>query len=373
MKRSALLCCFGLVVCLLAACSGDTDAPAGSPPASGELNLYNWSDYIAPGTLRDFERETGIRVRYDVFDSNELLEAKLLAGSTGYDLVVPSASFVARQISAGVFQPLDKARLPGLSGLDPAVMKILAGYDPDNRHALPWLWGTTGIGYNQELIKARMADAPVDSWDLVFKPEVVARFADCGVALLDTPSEILPLVLRYLGRPVDSQHAEDLAAAEAVLTAIRPHVRYFHSSQYINDLANGGLCLVVGWSGDILMARERGREAADSREIVYSIPREGSLVWVDTIAIPRDAPNPDNAYRFLEYILRPTVAADLSNHVHYANANPASQALLEPGLREDPAVYPSPETLAALFPNAVHSAEFDRLASRAWMRIKRGQ
>ncbi len=373
MRRPALLYCLGLVVCMLAACGRGADPAAETPSASGELNLYNWSDYIAPDTLKEFERETGIRVRYDVFDSNELLEAKLLAGGTGYDLVVPSASFVARQITAGVFQPLDKARLPELSGLDPAVMKLLAGYDPDNRHALPWLWGTTGIGYNRQLIEARMADAPVDSWDLVFKPDVVARFADCGVAMLDTPSEILPLVLRYLGRPVDSQRAEDLAAAEAVLTAIRPHVRYFHSSQYINDLANGGLCLVVGWNGDILMARARAREAADPREIAYSIPREGSLVWVDTIAIPRDAPNPDNAYRFLEYILRPTVAAALSNYVHYANANPASRPLLEPGLREDPAVYPAPETLAALFPNAVHSAEFDRLASRAWMRIKRGQ
>jgi len=377
MKRRARIRFLGLTLCLIAACGETPDSPShASAPASvpkGELNLYNWSDYIAPNTLRDFERETGIHVRYDVFDSNELLEAKLLAGGTGYDLVVPSASFVARQITAGVFQALDKTKLPGMKGLDPAVMKLLAGYDPENRHALPWLWGTTGMGYNRGMITSRMADAPLDSWDLVFKPEVVSRFADCGVALLDTPSEILPLVLRHLGRPVDSQHPEDLAAAEAVLMAIRPHVRYFHSSQYINDLANGGICLVVGWNGDILMARERAREASDPQDIGYSIPREGSLVWVDTIAIPRDSPNLENAYRFLEYILRPEVAAALSNHVHYANAIPASQPLLDQALREDRAVHPAPDTLAALFPNAVHTAAFDRLASRAWARIKRGQ
>lgn len=373
MKRAALSCCLGLVIALLTACGGEAPGVSGQEKAGGELNIYNWSDYIAPDTLRNFERETGIRVRYDVFDSNELLEAKLLAGGTGYDLVVPSASFVARQITAGVFQPLDKARLPGLDRLDPTIMNILAGYDSGNRHALPWLWGTTGIGYNRRMIEARLPDAPVDSWDLVFKPEVLAHFADCGVALLDTPSEILPLVLRYLGRPTDSERPEDLAAAEAVLAAIRPHVRYFHSSQYINDLANGSLCLVVGWSGDILIARERARTASKTQDIAYSIPREGSLVWVDTIAMPRDAPNPDNAYRFLEYILRPEVAAALSNHVHYANANLPSQPMQEAALREDPGVYPNPATLAALFPNAVHSAAFDRLATRAWTRIKRGQ
>lgn len=357
------LCCL-----LLPACG--PAPPAGS--ASGELNLYNWSDYIAPGTLRDFERETGIRVHYDVFDSNELLEAKLLAGNTGYDLVVPSASFVARQITAGVFQPLDRARLSGLENLDPEIMRILATYDPGNRHALPWLWGTTGIGYNRQMIAARLPDAPVDSWELVFRPEILARFRDCGVVLLDTPSEILPLALNYLGLPPGSQRAEDLAAAEALLGRIRPHVRYFHSSQYINDLANGEICLVVGWSGDILMARDRAREAANGHDIAYSLPREGSLVWVDTLAIPRDAPHPGNAHRFLDYILRPKVAADLSNHVKYANANRASLPLLAAGLREDRGIYPPPETLAKLFPNAVNGADYDRLTTRAWTRLKTG-
>lgn len=359
-----------LLALFLAAC-GNPDAP---PPAEARvLHLYNWSDYIDEATLPAFEQATGIKVRYDVFDSNELLEAKLLAGHTGYDLVVPSASFVARQIEAGVFQPLDPARTPNRRHLDPALMEILADYDPGNRHALPWLWGTTGLGYNRAMIASRMPDAPVDSWRLVFDPTVVAHFADCGVAMLDTPSEIYPLVLRYLGLPTDSEDAADMARVEAVLTAIRPHVRYFHSSQYINDLANGELCLVIGWSGDVLIARDRASEAKNGHAIAYSIPREGSLVWIDAIAMPRDAPHPDNAYRFLDFVMQPEIAAAISNHVNYANANPASTPLLDPVLRDDRGIYPDADTRAKLFPNAVHSASWDRLASRAWMRIKSGR
>ena len=356
----------GLALALLGACGGTPEGTA----EPGVLNIYNWSDYIGVDTVRDFERETGIEVRYDVFDSNELLEAKLLAGGTGFDLVMPSASFIARQIEAGVFQPLDLKRLPGRAQLDPGLMKLLASYDPGNRHALPWLWGTTGIGYNARMIAERMPDAPLDSWKLLFDPSVLARFADCGVALLDTPSEVLPIVLHTLGLPSDSQDPAHLAAAEALLARLRPHIRYFHSSQYINDLANGELCLVLGWSGDILIARDRAREAKNGHDIVYRVPREGSLVWIDTVAMPRDAPNPENAYRFLEYMLRPAVAAGISNHVRYANANNASTSLVDAALREDPGVYPNKATRAALFPNAVNTSAYERLVNRAWLRLK---
>ena len=353
---------------LLVGCGESSDHATGP----GVLNIYNWSDYIGADTLRNFERETGIEVRYDVFDSNELLEAKLLAGGTGFDLVMPSASFIARQIEAGVFQPLDLNRLPGRTRLDPRLMKLLATYDPDNRHALPWLWGTTGIGYNAQMIAARMPDAPLDSWQLLLDPDVVARFADCGVAILDTPSEVLPIVLHYLGLPSGSQDPNHLAAAEALLARLRPHLRYFHSSQYINDLANGELCLVLGWSGDVLIARDRAREANTGHDIVYRVPREGSLVWIDTVAVPADAPHVDNAYRFLEYVLRPEVAAGISNHVRYANANEASTLQVDPSLREDPGVYPDESTVAKLFPNAVNTSEYDRLVNRAWLRLKQG-
>jgi putrescine transport system substrate-binding protein len=357
-----------LVFALLVGCGGTPEGAVGP----GVLNIYNWSDYIGVDTVRDFERETGIEVRYDVFDSNELLEAKLLAGGTGFDLVMPSASFIARQIEAGVFQPLDLQRLPGRAQLDPALMKLLASYDPGNRHALPWLWGTTGIGYNARMIAERMPDAPLESWKLLLDPEVLARFADCGVALLDTPSEVLPIVLHTLGLPSDSQDPAHLAAAEALLARLRPHIRYFHSSQYINDLANGELCLVLGWSGDILIARDRAREAKTGHDIVYRVPREGSLVWIDTVAMPRDAPNVENAYRFLEYILRPEVAAGISNHVRYANANTASTPQVDPALRDDPGVYPNDATRASLFPNAVNTSDYERLVNRTWLRLKQG-
>lgn len=362
----AVLC---LTAMLLPGC-GDTPS---SDASTRVLNIYNWSDYIAPDTVARFERETGIEVRYDVFDSNELLEAKLLAGGTGFDLVMPSASFIARQIEAGVFQPLDPARLPGRSDLDPDIMRLLAGYDPDNRHALPWLWGTTGIGFNAAMIAARMPAAPVDDWRLLLDPEVLSRFADCGVAMLDTPSEVVPIVLHHLGLPSGSQDPSHLAAAEALLRKLRPHIRYFHSSQYINDLANGEICLALGWSGDILMARDRAREADAGNEIVYRVPRTGSLVWIDTVAMPRDAPNVDNAYRFLAFILQPDVAAEISNHVRYANANAASTPRVDAALRDDPGVYPDAATRAALFPNVVNTSAYDRLLNRAWLRVKRGE
>lgn len=348
--------------------------PAATEPAEEQvLNIYNWSDYIAEDTIRNFEKETGIKVRYDVFDSNEVLEAKLLAGNTGYDIVVPSASFVARQIQAGIFQPLDKSRLPNYKNLDPEVMKVLAGYDPDNLHIVPWLWGTTGVGYNVAKIRERMPDAPLGSWDMIFKPEIVSKFKDCGVALLDAPSEVFPTALRYLGLPTDSQTSDNLAKVEQLVMEIRPSIKYFHSSQYINDLANGEVCLVLGWSGDVFIARDRAAEANNGQEIAYFIPREGSLMWFDTMAIPKDAPHAANAYRFIDYVLRPEVIAAITNHVNYPNGNAAATPLVEESIRNDKAVYPDEETRQNLFPNVVNTPEYDRLVTRTWTRIKTNQ
>ena len=358
------------------ATSPDTATAAPATPAAGEdqvLNIYNWSDYIAEDTIANFEKETGIKVQYDVFDSNEVLEAKLLAGNTGYDIVVPSASFVARQIQAGVFQPLDRTKLPNYTNLDPDIMKVLAGYDPDNQHVLPWLWGTTGVGYNVAMIKERMPDAPLDSLDILFKPEIVAKFKDCGVATLDAPSETFPTALRYLGLPTGSQTEENLALVEKLVMGLRPSIKYFHSSQYINDLANGELCLVLGWNGDVFIARDRAAEAKNGNEIAYFIPKEGALMWIDTMAIPKDAPHAANAYKFLDYVLRPEVIAAVSNYVNYANGNLASMSMLKEEVRNDKAIYPDAATKEKLFPNVVNTPEYDRLTTRAWTRVKTNQ
>ena len=351
----------------------EAEATAEAPSGDNVLNIYNWSDYIAEDTIANFEKETGIKIRYDVFDSNEVVEAKLLAGNTGYDIVVPSASFVARQIQAGIFQPLDKSKLPNYKNLDPDVMKVLAGYDPDNQHIVPYLWGTTGIGYNVAKIKERMPDAPLGSWDMLFKPEVAAKFKDCGVTTLDAPSEVFPTALRYLGLPTGSQTEEDLKKVEALVMSLRPNIKYFHSSQYINDLANGEICLVMGWSGDVFIARDRAEEAANGNEIAYFIPREGALMWFDTIAIPKDAPHADNAYKFIDYLMRPEVIAAISNYVNYANGNAAATSLVNAEVTGDPAIYPDAETKQKLFPNVVNTPEYDRLVTRTWTRIKTNQ
>ena len=354
------------------AATAATSAPA-APTEEPILNVYNWSDYIAADTVANFEKETGIKVRYDVFDSNEVLEAKLLAGNTGYDVVVPSANFVARQIKAGIFRTLDKNKLPNVKNLDPEIMKILAGYDAENRHVLPYLWGTTGIGYNVAKIKERMNDAPRNSWDMVLKPEIVARFKDCGVSMLDTPSEVVPIMLRYLGLPPGSQTEPDLVRAEAALMQVRPHIKYFHSSQYLNDLANGELCLVLGWSGDIFQARDRAREANNGNDIAYVIPTEGTLMWFDTLAIPKDAQHVENAYKFLDYLMRAEVMAAISNQMRYANANLAATPKMDPKVANDAAIYPDAATRTTLFPNAVNPPDYDRLVTRAWTRIKTNQ
>ena len=342
--------------------------------ASKILNIYNWSDYIAEDTIANFQQETGIKVTYDVFDSNEVLEAKLLAGNTGYDIVVPSLTFLSRQIQAGVFQPLDKSRFTHYGNLDPALMALLAQNDTDNAHSLPYLWGTTGIGYNVEKVRQALGeDAPVDSWALVFEPGNLEKLKGCGVAILDTPSEIIPPVLRYLGEEPNSFDEAVIQKAVDRLQELRPHITYFHSSQYINDLANGDICVSIGWSGDIIQAKARAEEAGKGVEIAYSIPKEGAPMWFDMLAIPKGARNVDNAYLFLDYLMRPAVMAGVQNYVAYASANQAALPLLDKAILDDPGIYPTEEAKKGLFTLAVLPPDVDRLFTRHWTTLKTGQ
>jgi putrescine transport system substrate-binding protein len=372
----------GLAV-LLAACGsgkestgGETEAAtkaAGGGKSSGEIvNVYNWSDYIDPEVIKGFEQETGIKVRYDVFDSNEVLETKLLTGNSGYDVVVPSAYFLERQVKAGVFAPLDKAKLPGLANVDPELARSAARHDPDNAHSVVYMWGTTGIGYDRAKVAAIMPDAPLDSWQLIFDPAILSRFKDCGISMLDDPTDMIGTALLYLGKDPNSEAAADLKAAEAVLMKIRPYLRTIHSSQYIDQLANGELCIVVGYSGDVLQASDRAEEAGKPLDIGYSIPREGALMWFDTLAIPADAAHKEAAHRFIEYLLRPEVAAKNSNFVNYANANSKATALVNEELRNDAGIYPPADVKARLQPSVAKSAEFTRELNRTWTRFMTG-
>ena len=375
-RKAGLLGMLALAVAL-GGCGRGDDAPAGGAaqaPEAGVLHVYNWSDYIAEDTVPAFERQTGIKVTYGVFDSNEVLEAKLLAGSSGFDVVVPSLQFLGRQVEAGVFQPLDTSRLKNYGGLDPELMKRIAVQDPGNRYAVPYLWGTTGLGYNVDKVAEAFGGTEVaGSWDLLFKPENVARLKDCGVMLLDTPSEAIPIALRYLGEDPNSQDPEVIRRGAGLLASIRPYVRTFHSSQYIDALANGSACLVMGWSGDVLQARDRAEEAGNGVKVAYSIPEEGAPLFVDMLAIPRDAGNLDNAYAFIDYLLRPEVAAANTNYVSYPNPVPASLAQVDEQIRSDPTIYPPPDVAANLFTLAVIPPETDRLYTRLWTELKTGR
>lgn len=342
--------------------------------AEGVVNVYNWSDYIAEDTLDNFQKETGIRVVYDVFDSNEVLEAKLLSGSSGFDIVVPSNQFLGKQIKAGAFSPLDRSKLPNWENLDPTLLKALQTNDPGNQYAFPYLWGTTGIGYNEAKVKAVLGDdAAINSWDLVFKPENMEKLASCGVAILDAPAEIIPSALFYLGLDPNSTNPDDYKKAQELLMSVRPYITYFHSSKFITDLANGDICVAVGWSGDILQAAARAEEAGNGNEVKYVIPKEGAAMWFDMMAMPKDAKNVDNAYTFLNYILRPEVIAEISNYVAYANGNKASKPMVDDSVLSDPGVYPSDETLDKLFTLAELPQNIERVRTRTWTRIKSGQ
>ena len=337
------------------------------------LHVFNWSDYIAEDTVPNFEKQTGIKVTYDVFDSNDVLETRLLAGNSGFDLVVPSASFLERQIKAGVFQKIDKSQIPNLQHMDPDIMNRVGLHDPNNEYSVPYLWGTTGIGYNEDKIKKIFGDARPDSWNYVFDPKNAAKLKDCGMSLLDAPDEILKIVLAWIGRDPNSQKEEDLKAAEAKLMPIRPFMRKIHSSQYIDDLANGDLCIAVGWSGDILQARDRAEEAGQGVKISYAIPKEGTIVWFDMLAIPADAKHPKNAHAFINYLMEPQVAANNSNFVNYANGNAASLAMVSDQVKNDPGVYPTPEVKAKLFPSLAYGEDFQRLMNRMWTKFQTGQ
>ena len=364
------------LIATVSGCGGQSSAQPSAATATATekvLNVYNWSDYVDPGVVADFQKEFGIRVNYDVFDSNEVLETKLLTGHTNYDVVVPSGAFLERQIKAGIYQKLDKVLLTNIGNVDPQVADAAAQYDPGNQYAIDYMWITSGPGYNVAKIRERMPDAPVDSWRMFYDPKVIARFADCGVSVLDAPSEVVGTVLLYLGRNPNSESGEDLKAAESVLVAMRPFIRYVHSSRYIDDLANGETCLALGWSGDVKQARDRAHEAGKGIDLAYSIPREGAISNFDMLAIPADAPHPRNAHLFVDYLLRPEVAARNSNLIKYANGVAASLPLLDAAVRDDPGVYPPPEVRAKLVPERAKSLEFTRRLIRMWTRFKTGK
>lgn len=369
-----------IAVCLLAACGGKSDSgtASGEGKSGGDddktLNVYNWSDYIAEDTIPNFEKKTGVKVVYDVFDSNEMVETKLLAGSSGYDIVVPTLNFLGRQIQAGVFQKLDKSKIPNLANLDPEMMKRIALQDPGNEYAVPYLWGTTGIGYNVDKITAVFGSTDVtNSWDLVFKPENIAKLKSCGVTFLDTPSELIPIALNYLGEDPNSQDAAVIDKAAALLKTIRPYITNFHSSQYIDSMATGNTCLVVGWSGDIIQARDRAEEAKNGVKIGYSIPKEGAPMWFDMLAIPKDAKHVESANAFINHLLEPQVAANNTNFVSYPNAIPTSTPLVNKDISGDPTIYPPPEVAAKLFTYAIIPPDVDRQYTRIWTQLKTGR
>jgi len=384
-RRTAILA-LGCAL-LVSACGGGKSGTEGSAtvaassapessaaPDSGKvLNLYIWSDYLAPNALSDFEKQTGIKVHVSYFDTNETLETRLLAGHSGFDVVVPTASYFERQIKAGVYLTLDKSKLPNLKNMDAQLMSRVALHDPDNAHGVIYTWGTNGIGYNEKMIKALMPDAPFDSWRMVFDPAVASKIAKCGISVLDSPAEMLRVVLSYLGRDPNSQKAEDLAAGEAALTKIRPYIRNINSSEYIEALANGDICLAVGYNGDVLQARDRARDANKGIEIKYVVPKEGSILWFDMLAVPKDAPDVESAYAFLDYMMIPQVAADVSDFRRYATANAAAQPLVQPAVRDDPGIYPPKELRQKLAVQLADSPDQTRAITRVWQKFKTGQ
>jgi len=379
-RRAAILalgCAF-----LFNACGDDKSRPSagGASPNSGGasatgkvLNLYIWSDYLAPNALSNFETQTGIKTHVAYFDTNETLETALLAGHSGFDVVVPTASYFERQIKAGVYLALDKSKLPNLKNMDAQLMSQVALHDPGNAHGVIYTWGTNGIGYNEKMVKALLPGAPLDSWRLVFDPDVASKIAKCGISVLDSPAEMVRAVLHYLGRDPNSQKPEDLLAAEAALTKIRPYIRNINSSEYIEALANGDLCVAVGYNGDVLQARDRAREANKGIEIKYTIPKEGSILWFDILAIPKDAPHPDSAYAFINYLMTPQAGADVSDFRRYATGNAAALPLVQAGVRDDPGIYPPAESRRKLAVQLADSSEQTRAITRVWQKFKTGQ
>jgi putrescine transport system substrate-binding protein len=357
-----------LAASVVACGKGDESAAAAQPEKV--LHVYNWADYIGEATIRDFEARTGIEVVYDVYDASEVLETKLLTGRSGYDVVVPSGGRTYRLIQAGALQKLDKSKLGNLGNMDPQIMRLVAANDPGNEYAVPYLRGTTGIGYNPDMVEMVLGTRTIDSLAAVFEPATASKLAACGVTWLDAPADMFQLAFIYLGLDANSHRPEDIAAAEALLTRARPYVRYFHSSQYLNDLASGEVCLSVGWSGGIEQARHRGAQAASPVEVIYVIPKEGAPLWCDMVAIPADAPHPENAYLFLDYLMEPEVSAGITNTVGQANGNAASLPYVAEAIRSNPTIYPSEEVYRRLTIDRSWSPEQMREVNRAWTRIK---
>ena len=377
--------CFAVIVTVLglAACDrsgsrapvSQLEKPAASTAGDAEkvLNVYNWTDYIAPGIVQEFEKDYGIKVNYDTYDSNEVLETKLLAGRTGYDVVVPSAPYFERQLKAGVYQKLDKAQLPNLKDIDPEIVSFEQIYDPGNEHGVVYAWlNITGIGFDSQKIRARAPDAPTESWRMVFDPAMLAKVKDCGVAMIDAPFDVVDAALIYLGKEPGTENVDDLRAVETLLLPIRKYVRYIATDRYIDDFANGEICLALGWSGDVIQARERAREAGKPVSLVFSIPREGSLNGADILAIPVGAPHPRNAHLFLNFILRPEIEAKNTNLFRFANPVPASLPFLTEAVRNDRVIYPPADVRAKLLPERSRSLQYTRLVMRVWTRFKTG-
>ncbi|HDR8859607.1 ABC transporter substrate-binding protein [Burkholderia territorii] len=342
--------------------------------AAGELNIYNWSDYIAPDTIPNFQKQTGLHVRYDNYDSDDTLQAKLLSGNSGYDIVVPTSNYMAKQIQANVYQPLDKTKLPNLAHLDPLLMKMVADADPGNRYGVPWAYGTDGIGYNVQAVKKALGDkAPVDSWALVFDPANMAKLKSCGVSFLDQAVDVFAATLQYMGKDPNSTNPADYRAAYEVLKKVRPYITQFNSSGYINDLANNDLCVSFGYSGDVGIAHRRAAEAKRPYEIRFANPKEGGLLWFDMMVIPKDAPNRDAALKWINYLQDPKVNAAITNAVFYPTANKAARQFVKPAIARDPSVYPADEVLSKMTLLKPMPPEIRRLQNRLWAQLKTGR
>ena len=365
MNPKTLLCALGLALSATFAVAQQEEKV---------LNIYNWSDYIAEDTIRNFEKETGIRVRYDNFDNNEIVHAKLVAGKTGYDIVMPSSNWAKLQIDGGLVRKLDKSQLPNLKFMDPAVQAQLARMDPGNEHMVNWLWGFTTIGINVDKVKAALGSMPMpdNAWDLVFKPEYISKLKSCGVSFLDSATEVVPAALHYLGKPSFSKNASDYAAAAALLKSVRPHVTLFSSSGYINDMASGSICVALGWSGDVNIARQRAIEGKTGQNLQALIPKTGGLLFFDVMVIPTDAPRPGNAHKFINYVMRPEVHASLTNKVFYANPNTESKKFIKPEVASNPTVFLPPADLAKMIPPDSLNNDLRRLMTRTYTSFKTG-
>lgn len=349
-------------------------AASGAVAQDKVVNVYNWAEYTAPDTIPGFERETGIKVRYDVYDSNDTLQAKLLAGKSGYDVVVPSTHYASRQIEAGLFQKLDKSKIPNWKNLDPDIMALVASVDPGNEYAIPWGYGTNGLGFNVTKVKQIMGDGvDLANWDMIFKPENAAKLKDCGISMLDEAAQVFPAVLKYLGKDPNSANPDDYKAALEVLKSIRPYIRQFSSSGYIDELAVGDLCMVYGFSGDVMISRKRAQEAKKSYEINYFIPKGGAPAWFDLMVIPKDAPHPEEALAFINYIETPKVHAAITNTMFYPNANKEARQYVVKDVADNPMIYPSPEVSKTLYVIKAQPLNIQRLQNRMWAELKSGR